>query len=128
MSAVSINVIPPRLRARSCGLLIFVQHVLGDIISPPLIGAISDSTGSLQLALQMTWIAVLISGLWWWVGYYFLIPLNEVIGGVNGENGKSSGPHQKTSIICDNEDGDRCGDGTAPKSGIVEPSYHQVLF
>ena len=43
ISTVSMNVVPPRLRARSCGVLILVQHVLGDLISPPLIGAISDS-------------------------------------------------------------------------------------
>ena len=38
------------------------QHVLGDLVSPPLIGYFSDTTGSLQVALQMTWIAVLVSG------------------------------------------------------------------
>ena len=35
----------------------------------------SDRTHSLQLALQMTWIGVLISGLWWGAAFYFLPPL-----------------------------------------------------
>ena len=35
----------------------------------------SDSTHSLRFALQMTWIGVLVSGLWWGAGYYFLPPL-----------------------------------------------------
>jgi hypothetical protein len=38
ISVVSLNVVPPHLRARSQGVLIFLQHVLGDIISPPMIG------------------------------------------------------------------------------------------
>jgi hypothetical protein len=52
ISTVSMNVVPPRLRARSCGVLILVQHVLGDLISPPLIGAISDSL-QVRLAPRM---------------------------------------------------------------------------
>lgn len=101
ISALSITVIPPRLRARSCGkemsytqmispfvcsyettflvlylgLQIFFQHILGDIISPPIIGAISDSTHSLRNGLQICWIATFISGAFWFCGYYFLDPL-----------------------------------------------------
>lgn len=75
ISAVSINVVPPRLRARSAGLQIFIQHALGDIISPPIIGLVSDSTGSLQSALQSTWIAMTLCGVSWFVAYRFLKPL-----------------------------------------------------
>lgn len=75
VSALSISVIPPRLRARSCGIQIFTQHILGDIISPPIIGAISDSTGSLQSGLQICWIFIIVSGMFWFAGYYFLPPL-----------------------------------------------------
>ena len=59
------------------------QHVLGDVISPPLIGYCSDSLGSLQTALQMTWIAVLVSGAWWMAGYYFLDPLLVDVAGAD---------------------------------------------
>ena len=72
ISAIGINVIPPHLRSRSCGLLIFFQHILGDIISPPIIGAISDATGSLQTGLQITWVAMFLSGVCWFAGYFFL--------------------------------------------------------
>jgi len=75
ISAVSINVVPPRLRARSAGLQIFIQHALGDVIAPPIIGAVSDSTGSLQSALQACWIAMLACGLSWFFAYRFLKPL-----------------------------------------------------
>jgi hypothetical protein len=63
------------LRSRAFGVLIFCQHILGDIISPPIIGGVSDSTGSLKLALQMTWIAIGVAGLWWFAAFYFLPPL-----------------------------------------------------
>ena len=76
ISAISITVIPPRLRATSCGVLIFCQHILGDIISPPIIGAISDATGSLKNGLQITWIALLLSGVAYFIGYACLEPLD----------------------------------------------------
>lgn len=75
ISTVAINAIPPNLRATSCGLSIVLQHVLGDMISPPIIGAISDGTGSLRTGLQITWVTTLISGLCWWAGYKYLPPL-----------------------------------------------------
>ena len=76
ISALSINVVPPRLRARSAGLQIFLQHILGDVIASPIIGAISDATGSLQYALQITWIAALVCGVFWLLGYLLLPPLH----------------------------------------------------
>lgn len=69
ISTISISVIPPHLRARSCGLLIFFQHILGDIISPPIIGAISDKSGLLT-ALQICWIVTFMSGLVWFAGIF----------------------------------------------------------
>lgn len=86
LSAVSINVIPPEQRALSCGLVIFFQHALGDVISPPIIGAISDSS-SLRNGLQLTWIFVLFSGVIWLMGWYFLPPLAVGVDeGKNDEN------------------------------------------
>eukprot|EP01035_Chromulina_nebulosa_P021410 gene21410-27735_t len=75
ISAISISSIPPSLRARSCGVQILLQHILGDIISPPIIGAISDYTGSLRNGLQVTWIGSLMSAVFWGCGYLFLSPI-----------------------------------------------------
>ena len=75
INALCINCIPVPLRARAAGLAIFFQHILGDIISPPLIGYLSDKTGSLRFALQITWIAVVLSGISWFAGYFFVPPL-----------------------------------------------------
>jgi MFS transporter, Spinster family, sphingosine-1-phosphate transporter len=76
MASLSITCIPPSLRARSCALQILLQHVLGDMISPPLIGLISDETNSLKTGLQITWVAIICSGIFWFVGYSCLKPLN----------------------------------------------------
>lgn len=77
VSAISISCIEPSLRAKSCGLLILIQHVLGDMISPPIIGAISDGTGSLRQGLQLTWMFVAFSGVCWAVGA-MLLPNFEI--------------------------------------------------
>lgn len=76
MASLSITCIPPILRARSCALQIFMQHILGDMISPPLIGVISDETNSLKTGLQITWLAVILSGIFWFMGYSLLAPLD----------------------------------------------------
>jgi len=45
-------------------LSVFVIHALGDVISPPLIGAISDRV-SLEQAVKIVPLAVLIGGVVW---------------------------------------------------------------
>jgi hypothetical protein len=45
-------------------LSVFAIHLLGDVLSPPLIGAISDRA-SLQTAVQIVPVAVVIGGLIW---------------------------------------------------------------
>ena len=77
ISTVTIGVVEPNLRARSTGLLIFLQHTLGDVISPPIIGAISDAS-ELRTGLHVTWMAVLISGMCWFAAYACLRPLPPV--------------------------------------------------
>ena len=71
IAAVNVNEIPPHLRARAQAISIWVQHVLGDMISPPIIGAISDAHG-IRSGLQVTWAAVLLSGLSWGSGAFCL--------------------------------------------------------
>lgn len=76
ITAVSISCVPPHLRARSTGILILLQHFLGDVISPPIIGGISDATGSLATGMQCTWIAFLVCALWWCAAAFFLRPVS----------------------------------------------------
>ena len=79
ITTLAINLIPPKLRSRSAGVTIFIQHILGLLIAPVLIGAISDSTGSLKTGMQTTWIAIFISGGWWLCGYIFVPPIPPIV-------------------------------------------------
>jgi fucose permease len=87
--AVTITCIPTHLRARSSGILIIVQHFLGDVISPPIIGGISDSTGSLQIGMQCTWVAMVVSGLWWASAAVFLPPVSYAVQDENGDKSET---------------------------------------
>lgn len=74
ISTLAINVMPVHLRARSRALMIFVEHALGDVLSPPIVGCISDATGSLKDGLQMLPVVQLVAGFCWWLGYQCLSP------------------------------------------------------
>ncbi|CAE8734830.1 unnamed protein product [Polarella glacialis] len=74
IATLSMSVIPARSRARGSSLQILLLHVLGDVVSPPIIGMISDATGSLKTALQVTWVAILMAGMLWFCGYFLPPP------------------------------------------------------
>lgn len=69
VNAIIVNSVEPGLRARAFGLSILCIHLLGDVLSPPLIGLVSDETGNLELALVMVPIAVAIGGAVWVFGW-----------------------------------------------------------
>lgn len=76
-AAVLLSV-PPALRANAMAASIFAIHLLGDLISPPLIGAISDSYGDarsfcsgaagLQIGMYLLPVALAVSAFAWWRG------------------------------------------------------------
>ena len=51
MTALRQNIVLPSLRASAIMLGLFVAHLLGDAVSPTVIGILSDQLGSLRLAL-----------------------------------------------------------------------------
>jgi MFS family permease len=112
INSITVTSVPPRLRSRASGLCIFIQHMLGDIISPPIIGAISDATGSLKTGLQVTWMAVVVSGICWWAGYAFCAPLDI-----------SSQGEDTDGLIADNE----VNDGFEGNTVLPAPSYSALL-
>lgn len=59
--------VPEGLRASAMAASIFVIHLLGDFISPPLIGAISDAS-TLRTGMWILPVAIAIGGMAWWVG------------------------------------------------------------
>lgn len=63
-NAILVNVVPPVMRSTAFAVNIFLVHILGDIWSPILIGAIADATGgNLTAGMLLTVIAIGGSGL-----------------------------------------------------------------
>ncbi len=77
VNALLVNSVAPGLRARAFGLSILCIHLFGDVLSPPLIGMVSDATQSLEKALIMVPIAVAIGGLIWILGWRMLPEKSE---------------------------------------------------
>jgi MFS family permease len=66
INAVTVNLVSPTERATAISLQVFAIHLLGDALSPPLIGALSDHS-SLAQAVQIVPAAVVIGGcIWAW--------------------------------------------------------------
>ena len=64
VNSAILNAVSPLERAAAVGLSVFVMHFLGDIPSPPLIGALSDAS-SLEKGVLVVPVAIAISGLIW---------------------------------------------------------------
>ena len=64
INSAIVNLVEPGERATALALSILAIHLLGDVPSPPLIGAISDRT-SLQTAFLILPVAIAISGVIW---------------------------------------------------------------
>jgi hypothetical protein len=64
INAAIVNLVVATERATAIALGVFAIHLLGDVLSPFIIGAISDAS-SLAQAVQIVPIAVLIGGCVW---------------------------------------------------------------
>lgn len=64
VNSAIVNAVAPVERATAVGLSVFMMHVLGDIPSPPLIGALSDSS-TLERAFLIVPVAILVAGIIW---------------------------------------------------------------
>jgi MFS family permease len=62
LNAAMVNVLPPDLRARGVGLHTTTIHLLGDALSPFLIGVVSDSVG-LRIPVLLNGLLLSLSGL-----------------------------------------------------------------
>jgi len=67
INVVILQGVPTELRASAMALSIFVIHLFGDMISPPLIGKISDAS-SLRGAMFVLPVALAICAIFWWRG------------------------------------------------------------
>lgn len=66
--AIMANVTHPALRAGAFALNILIIHAFGDVISPMVIGAITDATGSMNTAFLTVAVTVLVAGIFWLLG------------------------------------------------------------
>lgn len=64
INATFINIVSPAIRATAMAVQIFFIHLLGDVPSPVLIGALSDAS-SLARAVLIVPVAVLLCGFLW---------------------------------------------------------------
>jgi MFS family permease len=67
INVVILQGVPEELRASAMALSIFAIHLFGDLISPPLIGKLSD-TWSLGKALFVLPVALVLGTIAWWRG------------------------------------------------------------
>lgn len=64
LNSAIVNLVAPTERASAVALSVLMIHLLGDVISPPLIGAISDRT-SLGVATLIVPVAIAVCGVLW---------------------------------------------------------------
>jgi MFS family permease len=67
INVVILQGVPEELRASAMALSIFAIHLFGDLISPPLIGKLSD-TWSLGKAMFVLPVALVLGSIAWWRG------------------------------------------------------------
>jgi len=72
-NTILANVTRPTVRSTAFAINIFVIHMLGDVISPPLIGKVTDRYGGdMNAGFLCVSAAILLSGLFWLAGTPFL--------------------------------------------------------
>lgn len=71
VNTIIVNSVAPNLRARAFSVSILAIHLLGDAISPPIIGFISDSS-SLQKGITLVPITLFLAALVWLAGWRLL--------------------------------------------------------
>ena len=65
INAIIVNAVPAAMRARAVATSILMIHLLGDAISPTIVGMISDRTGNLMNGLILIPVAMLVgAGIW----------------------------------------------------------------
>jgi len=71
LNAAIVNSVGAPIRATAIAVNVFTIHILGDVPSPPLIGYISDKTGSLSQGFSVAVIAVALSAAILFFGMHF---------------------------------------------------------
>ncbi len=75
VNAATLNAVRPEIRATAMAGQLFIIHALGDAISPPIIGAVSDHS-NLNIGLGSTLITMLIASVIFFLGSRYAPPLH----------------------------------------------------
>jgi predicted MFS family arabinose efflux permease len=75
LNTAIVNSVSAPVRATAISVNLFCIHAFGDTFSPQIIGAVSDRTGSLSLALGLTLVSLAVSAVILQVGSRFAPPL-----------------------------------------------------
>jgi hypothetical protein len=75
VNAATVNAVRPEIRATALAGQLFIIHALGDAISPPIIGAVSDRS-TLNLGLGSTLVTLLLAAVIFTVGSRYAPPLH----------------------------------------------------
>jgi MFS transporter, Spinster family, sphingosine-1-phosphate transporter len=74
VNAATLNAVRPEIRATAMAGQLFIIHALGDAISPPIIGAVSDRS-TLNLGLGSTLVTMLLAAIIFYLGSRYAPPL-----------------------------------------------------
>jgi len=77
VNAATLNAVRPEIRATAMAGQLFIIHALGDAISPPIIGAVSDRS-NLNIGLGSTLITMLIAAVIFFNGARYAPPLHSL--------------------------------------------------
>jgi MFS family permease len=75
VNAATLNAVRPEIRATAMAGQLFIIHALGDAISPPIIGAVSDRS-TLNLGLGSTLVTMLLAAVIFFLGSRYAPPLH----------------------------------------------------
>ena len=75
VNAATLNAVRPEVRATAMAGQLFIIHALGDAISPPIIGAVSDRS-TLNLGLGSTLVTMLLAAVIFFLGSRYAPPLH----------------------------------------------------
>ncbi len=78
VNAATLNAVRPEIRATAMAGQLFIIHALGDAISPPIIGAVSDRS-TLNLGLGSTLVTMLLAAVIFYFGSRYAPPLQHEV-------------------------------------------------
>eukprot|EP00742_Colponemidia_sp_Colp-10_P010193 GILJ01011175.1.p1 GENE.GILJ01011175.1~~GILJ01011175.1.p1 ORF type:complete len:459 (+),score=58.33 GILJ01011175.1:120-1496(+) len=79
-NAIIANCTAPIMRSQAFAISIFLTHALGDAISPPIVGAISDAS-TLQTAVSILPVTLFFAGVIWAVGFNTVVSSVPLLSG-----------------------------------------------